>query len=391
MKKIQVQFSTAQDAPAGTSRFRRAAAGLAPVARRIREVSAQIWGENRAVELYGESDPFIRMLDKIEKFARFKEPVLITGESGVGKEFVAAACHLLSPRSEKPYEAVNCPQYTDGNITVSELFGHVKGSFTGATSDKKGHFETANGGTVFLDEVADLHTNAQTMLLRALAQQEFKPLGSERTVRTSVRVIAATNRPIGDMIHSNEFREDLYFRLRYFPLEVPPLRERGDDWKLLMDVFLDRLSREYGITRQLSAHAERVLEEYRWPGNVRELRSIAAVGYGMAEGDLIEPEHFAGQLRREESPEGVVPVYTKIYNRLVKDEKNFWDEVYLPFMDREINRTQAMAIIRRGLVQTRGSYRNLLKLFNMPESDYQRFMDFLRHQRLKPEDLNRRD
>jgi transcriptional regulator with GAF, ATPase, and Fis domain len=331
------------------------------------------------------------MLDKIEKFARFKEPVLITGESGVGKEFVAAACHLLSPRSEKPYEAVNCPQYTDGNITVSELFGHVKGSFTGATSDKKGHFETANGGTVFLDEVADLHTNAQTMLLRALAQQEFKPLGSERTVRTSVRVIAATNRPIGDMIHSNEFREDLYFRLRYFPLEVPPLRERGDDWKLLMDVFLDRLSREYGITRQLSAHAERVLEEYRWPGNVRELRSIAAVGYGMAEGDLIEPEHFAGQLRREESPEGVVPVYTKIYNRLVKDEKNFWDEVYLPFMDREINRTQAMAIIRRGLVQTRGSYRNLLKLFNMPESDYQRFMDFLRHQRLKPEDLNRRD
>ena len=185
MKKIQVQFSTAQDAPAGTSRFRRAAAGLAPVARRIREVSAQIWGENRAVELYGESDPFIRMLDKIEKFARFKEPVLITGESGVGKEYVAAACHLLSPRSEKPYEAVNCPQYTDGNITVSELFGHVKGSFTGATSDKKGHFETANGGTVFLDEVADLHTNAQTMLLRALAQQEFKPLGSEpRCART---------------------------------------------------------------------------------------------------------------------------------------------------------------------------------------------------------------
>jgi transcriptional regulator with GAF, ATPase, and Fis domain len=389
MKKaaIQITESGATTAP----RARRASTGLSPIARRIREASVQYWGENRAVELYGQSDAFLRTLDKIEKFARFREPILITGESGSGKEFFAAACHLLSPRVERPFEAVNCPQYQDGNITVSELFGHVKGSFTGATGDKKGHFETANGGTVFLDEVADLHVNAQTMLLRALAQQEFKPLGSERTVKTSVRVIAATNRPIGDMTYSNEFREDLYFRLRYFPLEIPPVRERGDDWKLLMEIFLDRLGREYGVHRQLSPDAERLLETYRWPGNVRELKSISAIGYGMADGQWIEPEHFINQLRRDESPEGVVPIYTRIYNNIVKDQKSFWDEVYLPFMDREINRPQAMAIIRRGLVQTRGSYRNLLKLFNMPESDYQRFMDFLRHQRLKPEDLNRRD
>ncbi|MGI8604513.1 MAG: sigma 54-interacting transcriptional regulator [Verrucomicrobiales bacterium] len=392
MKKIAIQISTESDVTTGGSaRARRATTGLSPIARKIRDISLQLWGENRAVDLYGQSEACLRMLDKIEKFARFKEPVLITGESGSGKELVAAACHLLSPRAERPYEAVNCPQYQDGNITVSELFGHVKGSFTGATGDKKGHFETANGGTVFLDEVADLHTNAQTMLLRALAQQEFKPLGSERTVRTNVRVVAATNRPLGDMIHSNEFREDLYFRLRYFPLEIPPLRERGDDWKLLMEVFLDRLGREYDVHRKLSAHSERLLEEYRWPGNVRELKSIAAVGYGMAEGESIEPEHFASQLRKDETGEGLTPLYTRIYSRIVKEQKSFWDEVYLPFMDRELNRTQCMAIIRRGLVQTRGSYRNLLKLFNMPETDYQRFMDFLRHQRLKPEDLNRRD
>ncbi len=391
MKKVSSNPLLEEESNLQPAKLRRVTAGLSPVARRIRELSIQFWGETRAVELYGQSEAMLRMLEKIEKFARFKESILITGESGSGKEFIAAACHLMSQRGDKPFEAVNCPQYQDGNITVSELFGHVKGSFTGATGDKKGHFETANGGSVFLDEVADLHINAQTMLLRTLAQQEFKPLGGERIVRTNVRVIAATNRPLGDMIHSNDFREDLYFRLRYFPLEVPPLRERGDDWKLLIDIFFDRLARDYGVQRQLSVHSEKLLEDYRWPGNVRELKSVAAIGYGMADGPLIEPEHFANVLRRDDSSEGIVPVYTKIYLRIVKEQKSFWDELYLPFMDRQLNRAQSIAVIRRGLVQTRGSYRNLLKLFNLPDDDYQRFMDFLRHQRLKPEDLNRRD
>ncbi len=375
------------------SRSRRVTTGLSPIARRVRQMSIDLWGEHRAVEIYGVSEPTLKLLEKIEKFARFKEPILITGESGAGKEFVSSACHILSPRAAMPYEAVNCPQYQDGSLTVSELFGHVKGSFTGANSDKKGHFELANGGSVFLDEVADLHMTAQTMLLRALAQQEFKPLGSERIVRSNVRVIAATNRPLGEMIHSNEFREDLYFRLRFFPLEIPPLRERGEDWRVLLDVFLDRLGKEYGQPRQLSPEAERVLADYSWPGNVRELKSIAAIGYGMAEGAYIEPEHFSSQLRRIDKKEttGIVPIYTRIYNNITKEQKSFWDEVYLPFMDRELNRAQCTAVVRRGLVQTRGSYRELLRLFNMPDSDYQRFMDFLRHQRLKPEDINRKD
>jgi DNA-binding NtrC family response regulator len=364
---------------------------LSPTAERIRQSAVELWGQARAVEIYGRSPAMLSVLDKVEKIARFKEPILITGESGTGKELIASACHLLSPRATAPFEAVNCPQFHDSNLTVSELFGHTKGSFTGATANKKGHFETANGGSVFLDEVADLPMAAQMMLLRALAQHEFKPLGSETVVRTNVRTIAATNRPLADMILSNDFREDLYFRLRFFHIEIPPLRQRDDDWKLLMANFLNRTCQEHGIRRSLSPESEKLLGDYKWPGNVRELRSVAVMGYCMADGEWIEPEHFQGQLQRDLAPEGIVPIYTKIYQKIVNEQKSFWEELYTPFMAREINRPQAIAVIRRGLVQTRGSYRELLRLFNLQPSEYQRFMDFLRHQRLKPEDLNRRD
>src|SRR5207244_9960368 len=164
--------------------------------------------------------------------------ILITGESGVGKEFFAKACYLLGDRTYAPFVVVNCPQYGDANLTVSELFGHVKGSFTGAMSDHQGLFEVADGGVVFLDEVGDLHPNAQTMLLRALAEKEVKPIGSTKTYSVNVRVIAATNRLLRDMIAVGQFRQDLYFRLRYFPLDVPPLREREEDWRLLISFFV---------------------------------------------------------------------------------------------------------------------------------------------------------
>jgi DNA-binding NtrC family response regulator len=364
---------------------------LSPTAQQVRQAAIAHWGEGRALEIQGRSPALLGLLEKIEKISRFKEPVLITGESGTGKELVASACHLLGPRAAAPFEAVNCPQFHDGNLTVSELFGHTKGSFTGAVANKKGHFETAKGGSVFLDEVADLPMAAQMMLLRTLAQHEFKPLGSETVVRADVRTIAATNRPLADMILSNDFREDLYFRLRFFHIEVPPLRQRDDDWRLLLTHFLQRTSQEHGVKRALSPESEKLLSEYQWPGNVRELRSVAVIGYCMAEGEWIEPEHFKGQLRQDAAPEGIVPIYTKIYQRIVHEQKSFWTELYTPFMLREINRPQAIAVIRRGLVQTRGSYRELLRLFNLQPSEYQRFMDFLRHQRLKPEDLNRRD
>lgn len=360
--------------------------GMTAQAERIAAISREVWGDDGLVEIHGKSPALQAMLDKMERFARFKEPILIHGESGAGKELVARACHALSPRTHFPFIEVNCPQYNDGNLVVSELFGHVKGSFTGAIRDHRGHFETADGGSIFLDEVADLHMAAQTMLLRALAQHEFKPLGSEKTLRSNIRVISATNRPLRDMIHSGEFREDLFFRIRYFPLDVPSLRDREDDWKYIACHLLERLANEYGVCKKFSEASVERLSAYTWPGNVRELRSIVTVGYCMAEGEWIEPVHIHDAMRRDEPKENLTPAYVEIYKSMVKDNVSFWDGLYMKFMMRDINRREARATIRRGLVETHGSYQGLLKLFNMPPGDYQRFMDFLRHHRLKPGD-----
>ncbi|MBZ0088863.1 MAG: sigma-54 factor interaction domain-containing protein, partial [Thermoanaerobaculia bacterium] len=208
-------------------------AGLSDVAREIRASSIRLWGLERAVTMVGLSRALEEPLLRLLKIARFQEPVLILGESGVGKEMVAQALHAMGPRSARPFVSVNCPQYQEGNLTVSELFGHRRGSFTGAATDRRGCFETADGGSIFLDEVADLHTSAQTMLLRALATGEFQPLGSESTRRVNVRVVSATNRDLNALAGDERFRRDLLFRLRYFQLEVPPLRARDEDWRLL--------------------------------------------------------------------------------------------------------------------------------------------------------------
>jgi DNA-binding NtrC family response regulator len=206
---------------------------LTEVAQQVRMRAAEKWGINQSVELVGTSSRMRDTLDRVQKFARFNQTILITGESGVGKELFAKACYLLSARTKAPFVVVNCPQYGEGNVTVSELFGHVKGSFTGAISDHKGLFNAADGGAVFLDEVGDLPPTAQTMLLRALAEKEVKPLGSNKTYSVDVRVIAATNRPLRDMLTNGQFRQDLYFRLRYFPLDIPALRERAGSQRQL--------------------------------------------------------------------------------------------------------------------------------------------------------------
>src|SRR5262249_10478412 len=159
----------------------------------------------------------------------------------------------------------------EGNLTVSELFGHRKGSFTGAVGDHSGAFEQADGGTIFLDEVADLHPTAQAMLLRALAMGEFKPLGATRPRSADVPGAAATNRPLNQMMPSGEFRHDLFFRLRHFHLDVPSLRTRGEDWRLIHEYVLRRLAAKYGVVKRLSAASDKLLSGYSWPGNVRQL------------------------------------------------------------------------------------------------------------------------
>lgn len=384
----------AADPPAAV----REAPGLGPLALRIRELSIERWGIDRAVEAIGTSPAFAAMLTKLEKIARYREPVLLTGESGAGKEVVAQALYLLGQPRGRPYVSVSCPQFQDGNLTVSELFGHQKGSFTGAITDHTGAFEQAHGGAIFLDEIADLQPNAQAMLLRALATGEFRPIGATRARSVDVRVIAATNRPLNQMMLLGEFRHDLFFRLRHFHIEVPPLRARGDDWKLMMEACLQRLGRTYGATRRLSPRSEAALVNYAWPGNVRQLIGVATSGYAMAEGALIEPEDFAAHLETEDAammpalsaaaPSSAQAADTHAQSELFDDviarDSDFWSTVYSRFMNRDLNRREMKTFVRAGLHAAHGNYRRLIGLLRLPDSDYQRFMDFLRHHDLKP-------
>lgn len=353
---------------------------LSEPALRIRQLSVQRWGESQAVDMVGRSPAFVDLLSKIEKVARYREPVLVTGESGVGKEGIGQAIYLLGDAPAAPFVSVNCPQFQEDNLTVSELFGHVKGSFTGAVGDRRGAFEEADGGVIFLDEVGDLVPAAQAMLLRVLATGELRPLGAVRTRSVVVRVISATNKPLNQLAVSREFRYDLLFRLRHFHLQVPALRERGDDWRLIIDYCLQRLAMKYGVRKQFSAGALRVFEHHTWPGNVRQVVGVVNMGYAMADHETIEVKDVASLLERgEESAEHV-----SLYDRVVTYGEEFWSTVYKGFMDRDLNREQVRAMVRQGLMAAGGKYRRLLDLLRLPASDYQRFMDFLRQHDLKP-------
>ena len=355
---------------------------LSPVALEIARRSESLWGKRRRVLLVGRSPVLQETLDKAVRIAPFDEPVLLTGESGVGKAFLASALYVLGPRAARPFVPVNCPQFQEGNLTVSELFGHVKGSFTGAVADRKGCFELADGGVIFLDEIGDLHMSAQLMLLRALSTGEFTPLGATRSRTVNVRVIAATNRPISKTGLGDHFRNDLFFRLRYFHISIPPLRNRGDDWLLLAEYVLESLRAQHGVSKRLSPRALRALEQYTWPGNVRELWAVITTGYALSRGALIEPEDFEELLQDETFR--FRRVEDSAIRRITVDGESFWDAVHRKFMDRELSRAQVRTIIAWGLRRSGGSYRKLLDLFGLPQDDYQRFMDFLRHHRLKP-------
>lgn len=348
---------------------------------RIRALSAQMQGDANAVEMVGQSPAFLSALTKVEKMSRYREPVLITGESGVGKEHFAQAIYLLAGPQGRPYVSVNCPQYQEGNLTVSELFGHTKGSFTGAVADRRGAFEEADGGVIFLDEIGDLPTAAQAMLLRALATGEYRPLGATRSRSADVRVISATNRDLNELVIASQFRYDLFFRLRHFHLDLPPLRDRGDDWLLIVDHTLQRLARKYGVVKRLSDASLAVLAGNRWPGNVRQLIGVVSTGYGMADGELIEPDDFDLLL---EGSERFTDTVETSYERVVRAGEDFWKAIGEPFLNRDLNRSQVKAVVRKGLESTSGNYRELLQLMNLPESEYQRFMQFLRHHDLKP-------
>jgi len=357
------------------------------VARRIKSAALQCWGH--AVALIGRHPTLAAALDRLERFAESDGPVLITGETGTGKELFARALYLLSRRRGRPFIGVNCPQYQDGNIVASQLFGYARGSFTGALADREGVFEAANGGVVFLDEVGELTPQTQAMLLRVLGAAEVVRVGETCCRRIDVRVVAATSRDLSKLVEAGQFRADLHYRLRCLQIHVPPLRERGLDWQLLLEHELRILGACASRRKTFSRDALRLLADYRWPGNVREVKAVADAGFHVSSGDTVLPQEIASFLDARGTPASGPDAPSaeqapRQFGRLVGGEGNFWELVHGPFMKRELTRADVREIVARGLAGAGGSYKRLLRDFGLPDDDYVRFMDFLRHHRLKP-------
>jgi formate hydrogenlyase transcriptional activator len=240
------------------------------------------------VEMVGTSPALRSVLDRVDRVAPTDATVLVLGETGTGKELIARAIHDRSARKERPLVKVNCSAISAG-LVESELFGHVKGAFTGALEQRIGRFELAHGGTIFLDEIGDLPLETQVKLLRVLQEREFEPVGSNRTVRVDVRVIAATNRDLDQAVRAERFRADLYYRLNVFRVELPPLRERRADIPQLVTFFLSRYGQRFGkrVERVSTATLDRLVA-YAWPGNVRELQNVIERAMVLAQGPVLE-------------------------------------------------------------------------------------------------------
>ena len=257
---------------------------------------------SRFESLVGHSKKMTELFEMAAQVAQRDSTVLITGESGTGKELLAKAIHLNSLRRHGPFVVVNCGAIPE-NLIESELFGHKKGSFTGAVADKTGKFEAANEGSVFLDEVSELEPALQVRLLRVIQEREVDKIGESRPIKVDVRIIAATNRNLNNMIEDRSFRDDLYYRLSVVTLRVPPLRERREDVPLLAEHFLRKFSERYQLTvRHFDPLALEMLEEYNWPGNVRELQNVIESAVVMSKNEELTaenlPENIRGQQKR---------------------------------------------------------------------------------------------
>ena len=341
--------------------------------------------DSQAVSVPGATGPFIvasapmeALIEAADRAALSDGKVLITGESGVGKDLIARRIHSRSRRSNLAFVAVNCAGLTE-SLLESELFGHVKGSFTGAYRDKLGKLQTAHRGTIFLDEVGEMSPRMQAMLLRFLENGEIQAVGSDsRQATVDVRVIAATNRHLPDLIAAGQFREDLLYRLRVIHLEVPPLRLRKDEIPVLVNHFITRTHRRASFT----AEAMEALCRYRWPGNVRELQNVVEQSMWLSRGDLVDLAQLPELIRVPAQPirptrERRVQIADELYAALVNGGYSFWDHIYPLFLSRDITRHDMRELVRKGLSTTRGNYRQLLKLFGMANQDYKRFLNFL--------------
>jgi transcriptional regulator with GAF, ATPase, and Fis domain len=248
----------------------------------------EIRSEHDFTEIVGNSPALRAVLTQVEQIASTDSTVLILGETGTGKELIARAIHDRSPRRQRPLVKVNCAAISAG-LVESELFGHVKGAFTGALTNRDGRFKLADGGTIFLDELGELPMDTQVKLLRVLQEQEFEPVGGTQTIRVDVRVIAATNRDLATMVREGKFRSDLFYRLNVLPVSIPALRERKGDVPLLVAFFVQRFAKKLSKpAKQVSEETMRRLMNYPWPGNIRELQNVIERAVVLSQGSTLQ-------------------------------------------------------------------------------------------------------
>ncbi len=345
--------------------------------------------DNSYTQLIGQSDAVRSLHADIECAARSDAKVLITGETGVGKEVVARLIHERSARASGPLLTVNCAGLPD-TLLESELFGHVRGSFTDAYRDKPGLLESAGHGTVFLDEVGEMSPRMQAVLLRFLETGELQRIGATRPhTRRDVRLITATNRDLQAQIAAGVFREDLYFRLNVIHICIPPLRQRAGDIPELFAHYLDVYSRHHRAPYpQLTAGAMQSLLERRWTGNVRELKNVAerlvlkqltrpVLAEDLPNDDLAT----AAATRRQPAAADAAPrrsIADELTEQMLGEGLSFWSTVYPAFMAHDLTRDDLRNIVKRGLESSAGNYRGVVERFNMRPDDYKRFLKFLR-------------
>ena len=275
--------------------------------RELKQLSRTLDEETTFQGMIGRSSRMKNVFELVEKAAQSDFPVFISGESGTGKELVAQAIHKLSPRTQQPYMQVNCAALNE-SLLESELFGHVKGAFTGAMQHRKGRFEAADKGSIFLDEIGDLPMSTQVKLLRVLETKSFERVGENRTISVDLRLITATNKNLPELISAGRFREDLFYRINVIPIILPPLRERKEDIPHLADFFIQMLSRKNKKNiRGINPEAMRIFMNYSWPGNIRELKSALEYSYVLTDGPMIQPGHLPENMLKDTQPQAVHP------------------------------------------------------------------------------------
>ncbi|MCB0403143.1 MAG: sigma-54-dependent Fis family transcriptional regulator [Bdellovibrionales bacterium] len=303
--------------------------------------------------IIGGAPPMLRIYEMVRRIANTKSSVLITGESGTGKELIARAVHYNGPLKNRPFVTVNCGAIPE-NLMESEMFGHRKGSFTGAIADKKGLFEVANGGTIFLDELGELPLSMQVKLLRVIQEGTFKRVGGTEDIQVEVRIISATNKDLEAEVKGGRFREDLFYRLNVIQIQCPPLRERREDIPMLANHFLEKFSKALGIdVKKISNEAMEVLRSYHYPGNVRELENIVERTVALEPGPAILPESLPRHMMESHQPAGQLDA-----NKIEIDEEN---GIELEALVGDFER----ALLVRALQQTGGVKKRAAKLLNI--------------------------